>query len=66
MSPFETVACIKYDRRKQYVEKDFRIKSNLPEHLVILNIVEFVGTNLSFQRILIKLPTDVHQQGSWT
>lgn len=34
----------------------------LPQHLIVLDIVELVGADFSLQSVLIELPTDVHQQ----
>ncbi len=38
----------------------------LAEHLVVLNVIDFTATDLSFQRVLIELTTDIHQQCGWT
>lgn len=34
----------------------------LPQHLIILDVVELLGTDFPLQGVLIELATDVHQQ----
>lgn len=35
----------------------------LPQHLVVLYVVDLVGADLSFQSVLVELAADVDQQG---
>lgn len=39
--------------------------SYLSQHLVVLHVVHLIGTDLSFQSILIEFTADVDQQRGW-
>lgn len=39
-----------------------RSVSHLPQHLVVLHVVQLVGVDLPLQRVLVKLAGDVDQQ----